>query len=323
MNPKSVAIIVVVAIVVAAVSYGTYLMDSDEKLEIRDYLVEGDWVEYHDEYMDETERITVLDVVNIDNYEVSFSGELTTLASFDYMFFVVDADDGLEYLRSEKVDTFLGEIECDVYAFTVSDPGVEFYAEPDTRLVIIQQGSDIDGNVYRNVMTGTSIFDEADAPMAEIAFGIPVAGSTYTHYDKRSYVSGDQLYFEGSAITVTVESVNEDGTLNFVGGGDPATVEEFVSWLKMTDEEIANSTLEGTKVISTQWGLIECDLYHMPHVDTEGNYIGDRWFLVEPDTGLMLKTWLEMDEIIVDGEVWEDYYSEFTLIDCNVILVAD
>lgn len=36
MNPKSVAIIVVVAIVVAGVSYGTYLMDSDEKLELRD-----------------------------------------------------------------------------------------------------------------------------------------------------------------------------------------------------------------------------------------------------------------------------------------------
>ena len=65
MNPKSVAIIVVVAIVVAGVSYGTYLMDSDEKLELRDYLVEGDWAEYYYENLDQTERFTVQSVINI------------------------------------------------------------------------------------------------------------------------------------------------------------------------------------------------------------------------------------------------------------------
>ena len=212
MNPKSVAIIVVVAIVVAGVSYGTYLMDSDEKLELRDYLVEGDWAEYYYENLDQTERFTVQSVISINNYEISVSGQDTVRAPYGYVLNVVDTE-GLECLRSERVDTFLGEIECDVYDMGFSGTEALLFVEPDTGLVLIEEGSDSEGNAYKRVLTGTSVFDDADSALVEIALAQPVVGSAFTHLDEYYYISGDLFQYEGTDISVTVDSVNDDGMI--------------------------------------------------------------------------------------------------------------
>lgn len=322
MNPKSVAIIVVVAIVVAGVSYGTYLMDSDEKLELRDYLVEGDWAEYYYENLDQTERFTVQSVISINNYEISVSGQDTVRAPYGYVLNVVDTE-GLECLRSERVDTFLGEIECDVYDMGFSGTEALLFVEPDTGLVLIEEGSDSEGNAYKRVLTGTSVFDDADSALVEIALAQPVVGSAFTHLDEYYYISGDLFQYEGTDISVTVDSVNDDGTLNLVGQETPVTVEEFMSGLMMTDEEISGSTLIETKVFSTQWGVMECDVYSMQYLDAEGKDLGERQFIVESDTGLVLMTWVEMYDVEYGGVVWEQYVSEFTLTECNLVLVAD
>ena len=322
MNPKSVAIIVVVAIVVAGVSYGTYLMDSDEKLELRDYLVEGDWVEYYYENLDQTERFTVQSVISINNYEISVSGQDTVRAPYGYVLNVVDTE-GLECLRSERVDTFLGEIECDVYDMGFSGTEALLFVEPDTGLVLIEEGSDSEGNTYKRVLTGTSVFDDADSALVEIALAQPVVGSAFTHLDEYYYISGDLFQYEGTDISVTVDSVNDDGTLNLVGQETPVTVEEFMSGLMMTDEEISGSTLIETKVFSTQWGVMECDVYSMQYLDAEGKDLGERQFIVESDTGLVLMTWVEMHDVEYEGVVWEQYVSEFTLTECSLVLVAD
>ena len=119
MNPKSVAIIVVVAIAVAGISYGTYLMDSDDKLEMRDYLVVGDWVEYDHLDSGYVDRYTVQSVQAVNYYEMNVSDEYTVSVSYGFLFTIVDpSDENVEYLRSETVDTFLGNIECDVYLTT-------------------------------------------------------------------------------------------------------------------------------------------------------------------------------------------------------------
>ena len=322
MNPKSVAIIVVVAIVVAGVSYGTYLMDSDEKLELRDYLVEGDWAEYYYENLDQTERFTVQSVISINNYEISVSGQDTVRAPDGYVLNVVDTE-GLECLRSERVDTFLGEIECDVYDMGFSGTEALLFVEPDTGLVLIEEGSDSEGNTYKRVLTGTSVFDDADSALVEIALAQPVVGSAFTHFDEYYYISGDLFQYEGTDISVTVDSVNDDGTLNLVGQETPVTVEEFMSGLMMTDEEISGSTLIETKVFSTQWGVMECDVYSMQYLDAEGKDLGERQFIVESDTGLVLMTWVEMHDVEYEGVVWEQYVSEFTLTECSLVLVAD
>lgn len=322
MNPKSVAIIVVVAIVVAGVSYGTYLMDSDEKLELRDYLVEGDWAEYYYENLDQTERFTVQSVISINNYEISVSGQDTVRAPYGYVLNVVDTE-GLECLRSERVDTFLGEIECDVYDMGFSGTEALLFVEPDTGLVLIEEGSDSEGNAYKRVLTGTSVFDDADSALVEIALAQPVVGSAFTHLDEYYYISGDLFQYEGTDISVTVDSVNDDGALNLVGQETPVTVEEFMSGLMMTDEEISGSTLIETKVFSTQWGVMECDVYSMQYLDAEGKDLGERQFIVESDTGLVLMTWVEMHDVEYEGVVWEQYVSEFTLTECSLVLVAD
>lgn len=324
MNPKSVAIIAVVAVVVAVISFGTFLMDSGDDLELRDYLIEGDWVEYYDESSDSATRYTIVGVESIDNYVVNVSDQYTLTAPYAYILMVVDSDDGeVEYLRSEKVDTFLGEIDCDIYGLEVMGSQFTYYVEPSTGLTLITEAVYVDGDSSRVVMTGTSVMDAVDQEFADIALGQPVAGSTFTHESMVDYTSGDNFITETYDITVTVESVNEDGTLNITDSEDPATVEEFVAGLLMTDDEIGASTLVGTKVVSTQWGLMECDVYVMPHVDSEGVSMGDRTFIVESSTGIVLTTWVEMHDVEFDGEVWEDYRSEFTLTDCSFILVAD
>ena len=324
MNPKSVAIIAVVAVVVAVISFGTFLMDSDDDLELRDYLVEGDWIEYYDESSDSATRYTIVGVESIDSYVVNVSDLYTLTAPYAYILMVVDPDDGeVEYLRSEKVDTFLGEIDCDVYGMEVMGSQFTYYVEPSTGLAIITEAVYVDGDTSRVVMTGTSVLDAVDQEFADIALGQPVAGSTFTHESMVDYTSGDNFITETYDITVTVESVNEDGTLNITDSEDPATAEEFIAGLLMTDDEISASTLVGTKVVSTQWGLMECDVYVMPHMSPEGVSMGDRTFIVESSTGIVLTTWVEMHDVEFDGEVWEDYHSEFTLTDCSFILVAD
>ena len=324
MNPKSVAIIAVVAVVVAVISFGTFLMDSGDDLELRDYLVEGDWVEYYDESSDSATRYTIVGVESIDSYVVNVSDQYTLTAPYANILMVVDSDDGeVEYLRSEKVDTFLGEIDCDIYGLEVMGSQFTYYVEPSTGLAIITEVVYVDGDTSRVVMTGTSVLDAVDQEFADIALGQPVAGSTFTHESMVDYTSGDNFITETYDITVTVESVNEDGTLNITDSEDPATAEEFVAGLLMTDDEIATSSLVGTKVVSTQWGLLNCDVYVMPTLDPEGVNLGDRTFIVEQSTGIVLTTWVEMHDVEFDGEVWEDYHSEFTLTDCSFILVAD
>lgn len=324
MNPKSVAIIAVVAVVVAVISFGTFLMDSGDDLELREYLVEGDWVEYYDESSDSATRYTIVGVESIDSYVVNVSDQYTLTAPYANILMVVDSDDGeVEYLRSEKVDTFLGEIDCDVYGLEVMGSQFTYYVEPSTGLAIITEVVYVDGDTSRVVMTGTSVLDAVDQEFADTALGQPVAGSTFTHESMVDYTSGDNFITETYDITVTVESVNEDGTLNITDSEDPATAEEFVAGLLMTDDEIATSSLVGTKVVSTQWGLLNCDVYVMPTLDPEGVNLGDRTFIVEQSTGIVLTTWVEMHDVEFDGEVWEDYHSEFTLTDCSFILVAD
>lgn len=324
MNPKSVAIIAVVAVVVAVICFGTFLMDSDDDLELRDYLVEGDWVEYYDESSDSATRYTIVGVESIDSYVVNVSDQYTQTAPYAYILMVVGPDDGeVEYLRSEKVDTFLGEIDCDVYGLEVMGSQFTYYVEPSTGLAIITEAVYVDGDTSRVVMTGTSVLDAVDQEFADIELGQPVAGSTFTHESMVDYTSGDNFITETYDITVTVESVNEDGTLNITDSEDPATVEEFVAGLLMTDDEIAASSLVGTKVVNTQWGLLNCDVYVMPTLDPEGVNLGDRTFIVEQSTGIVLTTWVEMHDVEYDGEVWEDYLSEFTLTDCSIVLVAD
>ena len=324
MNPKSVAIIAVVAVVVAVISFGTFLMGSGDDLELREYLVEGDWVEYYDESSDSATRYTIVGVESIDSYVVNVSDQYTLIAPYANILMVVDSDDGeVEYLRSEKVDTFLGEIDCDIYGLEVMGSQFTYYVEPSTGLAIITEVVYVDGDTSRVVMTGTSVLDAVDQEFADIALGQPVAGSTFTHESMVDYTSGDNFITETYDITVTVESVNEDGTLNITDSEDPATAEEFVAGLLMTDDEIATSPLVGTKVVSTQWGLLNCDVYVMPTLDPEGVNLGDRTFIVEQSTGIVLTTWVEMHDVEFDGEVWEDYHSEFTLTDCSFILVAD
>lgn len=324
MNPKSVAIIAVVAVVVAVISFGTFLMGSGDDLELREYLVEGDWVEYYDESSDSATRYTIVGVESIDSYVVNVSDQYTLTAPYANILMVVDSDDGeVEYLRSEKVDTFLGEIDCDIYGLEVMGSQFTYYVEPSTGLAIITEVVYVDGDTSRVVMTGTSVLDAVDQEFADIALGQPVAGSTFTHESMVDYTSGDNFITETYDITVTVESVNEDGTLNITDSEDPATAEEFVAGLLMTDDEVATSSLVGTKVVSTQWGLLNCDVYVMPTLDPEGVNLGDRTFIVEQSTGIVLTTWVEMHDVEFDGEVWEDYHSEFTLTDCSFILVAD
>ena len=140
MNPKSVAIIAVVAVVVAVISFGTFLMDSGDDLELREYLVEGDWVEYYDEGEDSTTRYTVLSVEEIDSYKFNISDEMTITAPYSYIFTVVGPDDGdVEYLRSETVDTFLGETDCDVYGLVSYGSQVIYYVEPATGLALVTE----------------------------------------------------------------------------------------------------------------------------------------------------------------------------------------
>ena len=231
MNPKSVAIIAVVAVVVAVISFGTFLMDSGDDLELREYLVEGDWVEYYDESSDSATRYTIVGVESIDSYVVNVSDQYTLTAPYANILMVVDSDDGeVEYLRSEKVDTFLGEIDCDIYGLEVMGSQFTYYVEPSTGLAIITEVVYVDGDTSRVVMTGTSVLDAVDQEFADIALGQPVAGSTFTHESMVDYTSGDNFITETYDITVTVESVNEDGTLNITDSEDPATAEEFVAY---------------------------------------------------------------------------------------------
>ena len=324
MNPKSVAIIVVVAVVVAGISFGTFLMDSDDELELRDYLVVGDWVEYYNEGMDYTEMYTVEDVEAINSYYVNVSDEYSITTSYQYLFTTIDPDDdNVEYQGSETVNTFLGKTECDVYTKVNTFYEYVYFVEPNTNLVLITEGTNSEGHTFRTMITGTSVFDPVDLEFTEIAIAQPGAGSTFTHEVEYDYVSGDSFYYSSWGITVTVDSVNEDGTLNITDSEEPITVEQFMSKLRMTDEEIAASTLMGTKVVSTQWGIMECYVYVMPYQDPDSTDVGDRTFIVEPDTGIVLTTWIEMHDVEYMGQVWEDYRFESVLIDCNIVLVAD
>ena len=323
MNPKSVAIIVVVAIAVAGISYGTYLMDSDDKLEMRDYLVVGDWVEYDHLDSGYVDRYTVQSVQAVNYYEMNVSDEYTVSVSYGFLFTIVDpSDENVEYLRSETVDTFLGNIECDVYLTTDYWSVLVYYVEPDTNLVLIVDSTDYDGDTYRTVMTGTSVFDPLDPEFVKIGLAPPEVGSTYTYEHLYDYTS-DEGFISGSwTTTMTVDSVNEDGTLNLIDGEEPVTVEQFVSGLMMTEEDIVASTLVESKAISTQWGVMMCDVYVMPYQDPESGDIGERTFIVDPDTGIVIDSWIEMHDVEYNGDVWEDCELEDRLIDCDLILVA-
>ena len=171
MNPKSLAIIVVVAIIVTGAMYASFVMDSeedaDDDLEIREFLVEGDWVEYL--YDGETMRLTVEGVAYVDGYLTTMFGDQQEVVSYDYFFTVIDPEsDNVQFLRTENVDTFLGEIGCEVYGASNMFGDYEYYLEPSTGLVLITEFTSIYGVTSTDVMTGTSLFhgrDDRDVPV--------------------------------------------------------------------------------------------------------------------------------------------------------------
>lgn len=324
MNPKSVAIIVIVAIAVAGISYGTYLMDSDKKLELRDYLVEGDWVEYYNENGDYTERYTVVNVEAINLYETNISDYYTMSISYNWIFKIIDPDDeNLEYLRSETIDTFLGNIECDVYLTNDYWSDLTYYVEPDTNLVLIIESIDFEGITQRTVMTGTSLFDPLVPELVKIDMARPGVGSSYSYQNYYDYTSNDGFMSGSWTSTSTVDSVNADGTLDIIDGLESVTVEQFVSGLRMTEEEVAASTLVDSKVVSTQWGLMMCHVYVMPYQDPESGDIGEKTFIVEPVTGIVLNTIIEMHDVEYSGYIWDNAMFETVLIDCDLVSIAD
>ena len=44
---------------------------------------------------------------------------------------------------------------------------------------------------------------------------------------------------------------------------------------------------------------------------------------MDPDTGIVIDSWIEMHDVEYNGDVWEDCELEDRLIDCDLILVAD
>lgn len=325
MKSKNVAIIVVVAVAVAAVSLGTFLMDPQDDTgigEARDYLVEGDWLEY--EMNGEATRITVTEVECIDRYVVDITGQGSDTLAYDDIVIKVDPDAGyLEAVGTETIDTFLGKVRCDVYDGSNGSETARLYAEPSTNLLMYAQAAGPDGAQYEFRLTGTSVFDAVDTADTEIALTSPAVGTTISYVDSVTYESGAESETVANYPTFTVESVNEDGTLNVSGMENPVTPEAFTGMLFMQEEDIQASTLQETRVFSTQWGIMECDVYIMPYVDSEGVHVGDRWFAVDPDTGLLIHTWLEESDIEIDGEVYDRYASSYTLADCDLVVVAD
>lgn len=323
MNSKNVAIIVVVAIAVAAVSFGTFLMDSQDDTDVgeaRDYLVVGDWVEY--ETNGEVTRCTVTEVECIDRYVVDITGQGEDVLPYNDIVIIIDPDtEYLQFLRTETIDTFLGEVECDVYDGSNGSESAEVYVHASTNLLMYVQAAGPDGARFEFRLTGTSIFDAVDTD-TRIALSDPVAGSVITHINTETFITGDFLDSFTEYQTLTVESVNEDGTLNVAGEEQPFTAEEFMATLFMSEDELQASTLQETRVFSTQWGVMECDVYNMPYLDSDGNHFGDRWFVVDPDTGLLIHTWLEEPDIEIEGVVYDMFTSSYTLSDCDLVLVA-
>ena len=323
MNRKSVAIIVAVALIVAGITYVSFLLDSDDdqgdSLEIRDFLVEGDWVEY--DYDGVTLKYVVEGVEYIGGYLTTVLGDVSTTAPYEFFFTVIDPEtDNVQFLRTETVDTFLGEIECGVYGASDMFGDYEYYLEPSTGLVLITEFTSIYGATSTDVMTGTSLFDPIEVTDTGISLSQPREGSSYTIEQSFWYsMDGGDFYSGIGSDTVEVESVNGDGTLNLVQSADPVTIEEYMSALLMGEVEKSAMTLEGTRTVSTQWGLMECEIYSMELVPTNQFGSGQTNLLVDPDTDVVLMTWSDYTDITYDGDVWDEGHIESVLVDCNLI----
>ena len=323
MNQKSVAIIVVVAIIVAGAMYASFLLDSeedtDDDLEIREFLVEGDWVEYL--YDGEAMRLTVEGVSYVDGYLTTMFGDQQEVVPYSYFFTVIDPEtDNVQFLRTETVDTFLGEIGCEVYGASNMFGDYEYYLEPSTGLVFITEFTSIYGATSTDVMTGTSLFDPIEVTDTGITLSQPREGSSYTIEQSFWYSMDDGDYYSGrDSEAMEVESVNGDGTLNLVQSADPVTIEEYMSALLMGEEEKSAMTLDGTRTVSTQWGLMECEIYSMELVPTNQFGSGQTNLLVDPDTDVVLMTWTDYTDITYDGDVWDEGHVESVLVDCNLV----
>lgn len=323
MNSKSLAIIAVVAVVVAGVTYCTYILDSDEDLELRDYLVVGDWVEYSFGNNDYTDRYTVIDIERIDRYVVNMSDLYTVTVSYAFLFTILDPDDdGIEYLGTETANTFMGKINCEVYSKYSYGTSYKYYVDPETKLVLITEGVGDDGRTFTSRLTGTSVFNPVNMDYTDITLSEPTAGSAYGYENNYEYVSGDSFYSGGYDASMEVTSVNYDGTLNIVREDEPITVEDFMSGLVMSDEDYDAWTLVGTKVVSTQWGLMECNEYTRSSYDAAVN--DAKWgMLTDPETGLILRIWMEDHNLEYEGIVWDDYFESSTLLNCNLVQVIE
>lgn len=322
MNSKSLTIIAIVAIVVAGVTYGTYILDSDDDLELRDYLVEGDWIEYYYANSDFTQRCTVVDVKSIDMYAVNFSDQYTIEVAYAYLLTVVDVnDESIEYIGTEKIDTFLGNIDCEIYLKNEMNGLYKYYVEPETKLLLISKGIDLDGDPFSMEITGTSVFDPVDLEFSKISLTQPGKGSSFGYETNFTYRSGYDFFYESSEISTEVTSINDDGTLNIVGKDEPVTVEEMMSELTFDTEDYDSWTLMGTKVVSTQWGLMKCNEY-CGSSSSDDDSSRKSGMLVDSDTGLIIKVWVEDSEVLFDGLVWDHYYESSTLQYCNLIQIV-
>ena len=133
----------------------------------------------------------------------------------------------------------------------------------------------------------------------------------------------DGDYYSGrGSDAMEVESVNGDGTLNLVQSAEPVTIEEYMSELILDEEEKSAMTLDSTRTVSTQWGLMECEVYSMELVPTNQFGSGQTSLLVDPDTDVVLMAWTDYTDVTYDGDVWVEGHIESVLIDCNLVMTV-
>ena len=331
MNNK-ILIVVIVAIAVVGTSYYTYLQDQDDTLELREYLVEGDWVTYSSNsrgYENETtytvtEILTPLTVrTEVTTADYNYSIDIT----YSFLLTVIDPDDeSMVFVGNETMKTFLGKIVCNVYTHEDGMGTYTYYTEPSSNLVIHRYYEPFfeEDGTFSSSLVGTSVFTPVTEGRADyMLWTKPTIGSTYTYDTEIEFTLDDGSFIYTRNIdTTTVESVNEDGTLSVSDSDTPMTVEEFLAGCTMNDG-YAGAVLTGTKTFNTAWGIIDCDVYTIYGYEVQGIGAGELDICVDPDTGLVLVKYITIPDVAdEDGILWDCHITIY-LIDCSLILVAD
>lgn len=333
---SKILIIAAVAVVVAGASYFTYLQEPDETPDLRTYLVTGDWAEYSVSYPDEgqsyTSRYLVTEIsspmtatIEISEYEYNY----TIDGGYQLMFLTIDQDDpDLKLVREKTVDTFLGKTSCDVYQSEQFDGVTTYYADSKSGLVLRTEyePSVEDRSRFVSELTGTSIFTPVTGGEADYFLGTQFhIGSTYAYETVTNYSnSNGEILYTSYTTSTEIQSMNYDGTFNIMNSDTPITAEEFASGYTWSDELHPEAEVTGSETLSTQWGIVDCDVYTIFGYQFEGIGSGDLHVSVDPDTGLVLRQWAVIpDATDYNGMVWEECIISKYILECTLVQIAD